>query len=631
MALNEPNEEILASPLLEPSKLPDIISSHNSKPDKNASVTNEDEGAVPYFCSIDPDEIPSIPDKKFLTRVAPEDDLKDRDKDDVDPENDDRNSAGKEKRKKEWRIGPDGMKIKGRGTMRYNPYADRERSITPPHWKNNTSFRPMKRNLPDSKDDKGDLFTDNGNADNLNVLRAKRNRSREKDRSDRTQERNTRFDKFYRMREEERLHNYNYSRSRRKHADREEEAHPQENNEIGQSSQHVSSVIEQRLIDTISQRVKTEMNEDTGPPEEGECLDPIPFRPRSPKRKKKERKDSEEGTYMNANDDERRPSEKSSPRKSRGSRKSKSRSRSLHSGERKSITVKNEGDSKSRAIISKSIEASISERFKSIANYSLNDIMTSKSSSNVDAKSGVNTRSSRNADEEKEYFTRRKPGSETKRSFEDLHDIKVKRERSTSRKSDQRRTLSPERRRKKSRSIEQRSKRSKSRSADKRGKSKSHSPKRRPKSKSPVEDRRKRKNSYLGEIHKQNKEDGKGTHARNKSRSRSPSRDKRRSRSNYADKKRGSETKRKGSRENRLRGSVDDKERRRRESERSRSANRRRQSSEKDRKKSGNISGRHDEKQGRRTKDSHKNTRSRRRSHSKSSSPEDLFNLSALV
>ena len=617
LELNESNEDHVNASQVELSKLPDIISSHNSKAEK--SDKNVDDGAIPYFCSIDPDEIPAIPDKRFLTRVNPEDDMKDRDKDAVDLKDDEtQGSEGskKEAKKKEWRIGPDGMKIKGRGTMRYNPLTDRGRSITPPHWKDNRFMN--RRNTAQTsltKENKGDLFSDNSYPDSKQNLGVKSKRNRSKSRSrdkdkERNKERNTRFDRFYRMKEEERLQSYSYRKSQRKPSEDEETGVGSKERKKNDSNYKVSSAIEQRLLETISKRVKTEMYEDTGQPEEGECLDPIPFRPRSPKRKKRERKNTEELKDQKHNDGF-SPTESRSRQtgKSRGSKRSRSRSHPIKR------EASNDG-----AAISKSIEDSISERFKSIANYSFDDIMSSRNAK-VEDKESRNRRKKQNSSE-----VSRNGRLSDRNSVKERTDVNEKREPSSSQESDQHRCHSQERRRNRSNS-------SKDHGKSRRSVSKSSNARR--KSKSATDDNHEPRSWKTDTTNSRKHEKRRPENATHKSRdkTRSPSRDRKRVGTGKE-----AETKQRISRDDakdsERRKSNERPSDRRRGSERSRSAGRNPLSGkDKDRTESNRGSRREDPKVKKSSgkNDSKKHSRNRRKSRSKSSSVEDLFNLSALV
>jgi len=88
-----------------------------------------------YFCSIKADEVPQIPENKFLLRRAPEPAAPKNEQESTKPKQDekehDRNRDRGEHRNYKDAVG---RKVKGRGALRYNGRS-RSRSRTPPHWR----------------------------------------------------------------------------------------------------------------------------------------------------------------------------------------------------------------------------------------------------------------------------------------------------------------------------------------------------------------------------------------------------------------------------------------------------------------------------------------------------------------
>ncbi|XP_043192434.1 peptidyl-prolyl cis-trans isomerase G-like, partial [Amphibalanus amphitrite] len=92
--------------------------------------------------AIDPDEIPAVPENRFLERSGggrPDRDRPDRDRGDRDrPDRGDRDrgddSRSRQRRRSRTEIRA-GKKVKGRGFLRYDPEMARSRSRTPPHWR----------------------------------------------------------------------------------------------------------------------------------------------------------------------------------------------------------------------------------------------------------------------------------------------------------------------------------------------------------------------------------------------------------------------------------------------------------------------------------------------------------------
>ena len=421
-------------------KLPDIISSHNS--DEPSSRTNDNkerdntqpEVAEPteYFCSIDPEEIPPVPEKKFLTRVKPEDDMKDKDKDAVDENAEnvrslsrpaDKESKESKKRGKEgeWRIGPDGMKIKGRGMMRFDPRMSRERSVTPPHWRNTHYYSNPKRapqerreygrheENPERRHDRAERGggSKDESRDRLSAFaRLEKFRKAERDaaREDGPRERNYAFDKFYRQKEEERLELLK-TRPRKRSKGREET----EDQSTGTSDQFQRSTmppeVEEKVMKTLSERIAAEMmnsrvSGDYHPKNRGySSRDPIPFRPRSPKKVKNESgggpetridDEIEDGQLVPGSKEESQRHRRSRENRDddRGTRKRGNRDRTGKSPEQNSPKKKEKTNSNpaNEDEISWRIQKSISERFKAIANYSDVPVANSKSQNSAGTK-----------------------------------------------------------------------------------------------------------------------------------------------------------------------------------------------------------------------------------------------------
>ncbi|KAF0304947.1 Peptidyl-prolyl cis-trans isomerase G [Amphibalanus amphitrite] len=87
--------------------------------------------------AIDPDEIPAVPENRFLERSGggrPDRDRPDRgDRDRPDRDRGD-DSRSRQRRRSRTEIRA-GKKVKGRGFLRYDPEMARSRSRTPPHWR----------------------------------------------------------------------------------------------------------------------------------------------------------------------------------------------------------------------------------------------------------------------------------------------------------------------------------------------------------------------------------------------------------------------------------------------------------------------------------------------------------------
>ena len=402
-------------------KLPDIISSHNSdEPSRSQKAPvgePEQSEQTEYFCSIDPEEIPAVPEKKFLTRVKPEDDMKNTDKDAA--EEKDLRSRGKsqsndssrrEKKKEgEWRIGKDGMKIKGRGTMRFNPYTDRERSVTPPHWKNSW---PRNRSDDRGRDKKDNKEENAEKKDRLSAFERLTMAAR-KDRSERPEmtrepkafrSSDKGFEKFYRQKEEERREMVKVRAAKKRRSKSGEATRETQGEEK-------SEAIEEKLMQTLSERIQTEIKDEpfdqnisrsVEPRREDfrrrpvSLRDPIPFRPISPKRPKQEFIDpgmvrshglmdpNERTRRLPSHGDDARPRSRSpgelrhpmSGRTDiyRSSKKRRERdNRSPEARSKQRPTEEPNSGLKGDIDMSWHIDKSISERFKAIANYSITE------------------------------------------------------------------------------------------------------------------------------------------------------------------------------------------------------------------------------------------------------------------
>ena len=100
---------------------------------KDQDISKPEEIEADYFCSIKPDEVPPIPENKFLMRGAPESTAskKEQETKPDEKQNDHRDRDRAEQKKYKDAVG---RKVKGRGALRYNGRS-RSRSRTPPHWR----------------------------------------------------------------------------------------------------------------------------------------------------------------------------------------------------------------------------------------------------------------------------------------------------------------------------------------------------------------------------------------------------------------------------------------------------------------------------------------------------------------